>query len=100
MGQLVQNSDHPALSNSVGDLRAEHVTFGESHSTGVLHRSGVELWHKELVIFFKRVGHLEFVFKVGETFFGDIEDVLRVEIFKQRGSGKNAEWNGFAARTN
>ena len=99
MGKLVQDRHNPTLSDCVGHLRAEHIGLGEGHRAGVLHRPRVEFGHKQLVVFVEWVGQAELVFEVGETFSGDVENVVGVEVVEHRGSGKDPQRDGFAVRT-
>ncbi len=79
VGHLVQDRLGPPLPAGLGDLRAEDVVLQERHTTGVLHRSGVELGDEELVVLAERVTVVEHPVVEVEPGLGDREDLVRVE---------------------
>ena len=97
MGKLVQNRDDAALSDRIRDLGPEHITFGEGHSAGVLHCSSIELRNEQLVVFLEWVGDTEFRLKVFEPFASDVDDVVGIEILRQRFPGENTQRNCLSA---
>ena len=89
MGKLMEDGDHSALAHSVGYLGPENVAFGKSDRTCVLHCPRIEFRHKELVVFFERVGNTKAGFEILKPFPGDVEDVVGVEVLGERLSGKH-----------
>ena len=91
VGELVQDRDDPALLDRVGHLGAEHVRLGERDRARVLHGASVELGHKQLVVLLKRVRVGEVLLVEGETLAGLLEDVVRVEVLRERLAREDAE---------
>ena len=82
-----------AFAYGVGDLRAEHVHFGEGDTTGVFHRTRVEFGHEQLVVLGERVGDTELTFEVFEALLGDVEDVVVVEELGERLTNVDSQRN-------
>ena len=88
VGELVQHGDGAALDLGVGDLGAEDVALEDGHGAGVLHGAGVELGHEELVVLLERVRAVELLLEELEALPGELEDVVGVEVLRERLAGR------------
>ena len=78
---LVQDRVGAGVADRVGDLAAEdEVVLVERDAARVLHRSGVELGHAQLVVLGERVGPAELALEELEALLGDLEDLAGVEV--------------------
>ena len=89
--QLVQDRLGPALVRGVGDPGPENVVLQEGHASGVLHRTGVELGHEQLVVLTERVAELECPVVPVEALPGDQQDLLGVQVLGQRRPAVDAQ---------
>ena len=85
----MQDRDYSTLTDCLGNGRAEDVGLGKGDSASVLHRTSIEVWDPELVVFLKWIWEGECLLEVFETFFGLLEDVLRVHVLRKRAAAKN-----------
>src|SRR5229473_3601904 len=88
---LVQDRLGPHLAGEVGDPGAEQVVLEERHAARVLHRTGLEFRHEELVILAERVAHAERAVEEVEPLPGDFEDLLRIEVPREGRPAVDAE---------
>ena len=86
--QLVQDGLRATLIAVAGGLGGEDILIADGHRTGVLHRTGIELRHEDLVIFAERVGHTEVAVVPVKPLLGLGEQTLRIQV---RGQGTTAE---------
>ena len=91
--ELVQDRLRAPLVGGPADLRAEDVVLEEGHRAGVLHRPGVELRHEELVVLVERVRVVEDLVEVVEALLGDGEQLVRVQVLRQRRPAVEAQRN-------
>ena len=78
MRHLVQDRVGALLVGGIGHARAEDQVLEEGHAGGVLHRSGIELRHEELVVLHEGIGDPELLLEEGEALLGEQEDVVGV----------------------
>ena len=76
--QLVQDGDRAALTQRLSHLGTEDESLQEGHAARVLHRTGVELGHEQLIVLLERVGGLELVLVELEALTGQLKHVLSV----------------------
>ena len=85
---LVQDGLGPTLVRSIRDPAAEHVVLVVGDAGRVLHRTGVEVRHEELVVLGERVGEAEDIFEEAESTASDVEQLVGIEVL---GEGDPAE---------
>ena len=78
VSQLVQNGDSAALTQSLRNLRTEDVSLQVGHAASVLHRTGIELGHEQLIVLLERVRGLELLLVELEALAGQLKHVLSV----------------------
>ena len=93
MGQLVQNGDGAALTQSLRNLGTEDVGLQVGHTASVLHRAGVEFGHEQLVVLLEGVGGLELLFVELEALAGQLKHVLGINEGHEGLTGVHAQRN-------
>ena len=93
MGQLVQNGDGAALTQSLRNLGAEDVGLQVGHAARVLHRAGVEFGHEQLVVLLEGVGGLELLLVELEALAGQLKHVLGINEGHEGLTGVHAQRN-------
>ena len=91
VSHLVEDHLSAALARGVGDLGAEQILLVEGDAADVLHRAGVELGHEQLVVLAERVGIVERLRVEVEALLGDFEDLVGLEVRRQRLAAPQAE---------
>ncbi len=82
---LVQDDVGPGLVGGVGHLGAEDELLAEGDQARVLHRADVVLRYERLVVLAEGVRVVELVVEEVQALLGDGEDLVRVEVLRQRG---------------
>ena len=89
--QFVQDGIRAALVLVVRGLGRKDVLVTNCYASGVLHRTGVELRHEDLVIFAKGVGKAEVAVVEIKALFGLREQAFGIERIQQRRAAVNAQ---------
>ena len=87
----MQDRVRPILAHRLGDLGAEDHRLVERNAADVLHRPGAEFRDEELVIFLERIGVLVGLAVEVEPLLGDGEDLVRIQVLRQRQAAEDAE---------
>ena len=74
----MQNGDSAALTQSLRNLGTEDVSLQVGHAARVLHRTGVELGHEQLIVLLERVRGLELLLVELEALAGQLKHVLSI----------------------
>ena len=74
----MQNGDSAALTQSLRNLGTEDVSLQVGHAASVLHRTGVELGHEQLIVLLERVRGLELLLVELEALTGQLKHVLSI----------------------
>ena len=98
MREFVQNRDDATLAHGIRHFASKDVGLGKGHAASVLHGSRVELGHKELIVFFEGIRHVELGFIEGKALTRFFKDVVGVEVFGQRGAAENAQGDSASTR--
>jgi hypothetical protein len=92
VGHLVEDRLGAAFAGRVGDLRAKEVVLVEGDAAHVLHRARVELGDEDLVVLAaERIRVVERLLEEVEALLGDFEDLVRLEIRRERLPAVQAE---------
>ena len=90
----MEDGDVPAFPQRTGDLGTEHIVFEDRDATGVLHGTSIEVWHENLIVFGERVRGAELFFEELETGLRGCEEVIGIDVFRERCAGVHAKRNG------
>jgi hypothetical protein len=91
---LVQDGLGPTLVRSIRDSAAEHVVLVVGDAGRVLHCTGVEVRHEELVVLGERVGEAEDIFEEAESTASDVEQLVGIEVLGEGAAAEQTQRDG------